>query len=163
MSAYSVSFSNATVTTGGVMSLVFINPAAAPSASLRMLRCWMGQSGTATSAQLNAKLVSKVTAFPTLTSTTPEPMHRNSRASAITGGTAGAAGTSGTNASVQGGGAETLIAGDVFNNLNGYLWVPSINDPIVFDAGSTSGFGMVLASTPAALTNWSGGVNFDEI
>lgn len=163
MAAYTVSASNVTVTTGGVMAFTFINPAASPSASLKMIRNWLGQSGTATSAQLNVKLISKITAFPTLTSATPEPLHRTGRASAITGGTAGAAGTAGTNASVQGAGTETVIIADVFNNLNGYLWVPQINDPILFDAGSTSGFGLVLATTPSVLTNWSGGTNFDEV
>jgi hypothetical protein len=163
MASYSVTFANVTATTGGTMSMTFINPAASPSASLKMIRCWMGQSGTATSAQLNVRLVSKITAFPTLTSTTPESLHRTGRASVITGGTAGAAGTSGTNASVAGAGTETNIVGDVFNNLNGYLWVPQINDPILFDAGSTSGFGMILATTPSVLTGWSGGTNFDEV
>lgn len=163
MAAYSVSFTNVTATTGGVMAMTFINPAASPSCSLKMIRCWMGQSGTATSAQLNVKLIDKATAFPTLTSATPKPLHNTGRTSAITGGTAGAAGTAGTNASVQGAGTETLIIGDVFNNLNGYLWVPQINDPILFDAGSSVGFGMVLATTPSVLTNWSGGTNFDEV
>jgi len=161
MAAHTVSFANGTMAAS--MALTFINPAAAPSASLKFIRSWCGQSGTATSSQLNVKLFSKVTAFPTLTSTTPVALHFNSRASAITGGTAGAAGTAGTLATVAGAGTESLIIGDVFNNLNGYLWVPQINDPILFDAGSSSGFGMEITSTPSVLTNWSGGTNYDEV
>lgn len=161
MAAYSVSYANGTIVVSA--ALAFVNPAASPSASLKFLRAWVGQSSTATSAQLNVKVFSKVSVFPTLTSATPEPMHRTGRASVITGGTAGAAGTAGTLASVAGAGAETTIIGDVFNNLNGYLYVPSYADAIVFDAGSSSGFGYSITSTPSALTGFSGGVIFDEV
>lgn len=163
MMEYSVSMANVTVTTGGVMSLVFINPGAAPLPNIEIVRAWMGQSSTATSAQLNVSHVTKVTAFPTLTSATPAKLKRASPVSNITGGTAGAAGTAGTNASVQGAGAETVIFGDTFNNLNGYLWVASPRETIVMPAGSTSGYGLVLATTPSALGNWSAGVNFAEV
>lgn len=161
MASYSVTYVNGTMAVGA--ALVFVNPAASPSASLKFMRVWCGQSSTATSAQLNCKIFSKITAFPTLASTTPEPMHRTGRTSVITGGTAGAAGTSGTLATAAGAGTETSILGDVFNNLNGYLWVPTYADAIVFDAGSSSGFGHSITGTPSALTGFSGGCIYDEV
>jgi len=164
MASYSVSMTNQTVTTGGTLPLVFVNPAAAPSADLSFLRFWMGQSGSATSAQLNCKIASKVTAFPTLTSTAPVKLGNvTGVASVITGGTAGAAGTSGTNGSVAGAGAETLIVGDAFNNLNGYLWVATPKELIRDNAGSSAGIGLWLLTTPSALTNWSAGCIFEEL
>jgi hypothetical protein len=162
MSSYGVTFSNQTATTGGTMSMVFINPAASPNPNVSLLRAWMGQSGTATSAQLNSRICTKITAFPTLTSTTPVNVQLNGRAAVIVGGTAGAAGTSGTNASVAGAGAEVNLVADVFNNLNGYLWVPQPKEVIVNLAGAASGLSIVLASTPATLTGWSGGMIYDE-
>jgi hypothetical protein len=107
-------------------------------------------------------MFSKVTVFPTLASTTPESLHRSGRASAIVGGTAGAAGTAGTLATVAGAGAETLIHADAPNNLNGWLWVPQLGDSILFDAGSASGFGFSITSTPTALTGFSGGLYYNE-
>ena len=160
MPGYEVPFAAGTMVVSAAMA--FVNPAASPSASLRIIRCLAGQSSSTTSAQLAVKMFSKITVFPTLTSTTPESLHRTGRASVITGGTAGAAGTSGTLASAAGAGTETLIHGDVFNNLNGWLWVPQLGDSILFDAGSTSGFGFSITSTPSALTGWSGGLVFTE-
>lgn len=160
MAAYSVPFANGTIVVSAAMA--FVNPAASPSASLRIIRCLWGQSSSAVSANLNTKMFSKVTAFPTLTSTTPEALTRDGRASAITGGTAGAAGTAGTLASVAGAGAETLIHGDAPNNLNGWLWVPQLGDSILFKPGSASGFGFSITSTPVALTGFSGGLYFNE-
>lgn len=160
MAAYSVPFASGTMVVSA--ALAFVNPAASPSASLRMLRCLVGQTSSAVSAQLAVKMFSKITAFPTLTSTTPEPLHRTGRASVITGGTAGAAGTAGTLASVAGAGTETTIHAEVFNNLNGWLWVPQLGDSILFDAGSSSGFGYSITSTPVALTGFSGALYFNE-
>lgn len=160
-SAFSVSGENLTV--AGATTLVFINPAAAPNANLDILRCWIGQSANATSAQQRVQLETQVTAFPTLTSATPAKLHRASAASIITGGTAGAAGTSGVNASAEGAGAKTSIFGEAFNVLNGWLWVPTPNEKITMPAGSTSGFGMFFPVAPATLTGWTFGVNYAEV
>jgi hypothetical protein len=162
MAAYSVSATNVTVNTAP-QALVFVNPAASPSADLSFIRFWAGQSSTATSAQLNIKIASKVTAFPTLTSTTPTKMNVTGVASVITGGTAGAAGTAGTNSSVLGAGAETLISGEAFNNLNGYLWVATPKELIKANAGSASGVGLFLLTAPSALGNWNMGCIYEEL
>ena len=151
------------ITIAGASTLVFINPLAAPNVNLDILRCWVGQSANASSVQQRVQLETQVSVFPTLTSKAPERLKRTEAASLILGGTAGAAGTSGTNASVEGAGAKTAILDDVFNVLNGYLWVPTPRDVISMPAGSLSGFGLFLPIAPATLTNWTFGVNFGEV
>jgi hypothetical protein len=143
------------------VTLVFVNPAA--TQGFEVLRCWAGQTGTATSAQQRVQLNTQVTAFPTLTSATPAKTKLNDPASAITGGTAGAAGTAGINASAEGAGTKTVIIPDTFNNLNGYLWVPTPRELIGLSAGIASGFGLHLPVAPGSLTNWQCGVTYGEI
>src|SRR5262245_10284198 len=141
MNEYSVGGGGQTLANQAV-TLVFINPAAAPAINLEILRCWIGQSANATSAQQRVQLETQVTAFPTLVSATPAKLKRASAVSVITGGTAGAAGTAGINASAEGAGGKTAIFDDAFNVLNGWLWVPTPRETIVMPASSTSGFGM---------------------
>lgn len=149
-------------TVSAVVTLAFLNPAAAPNVNLEMFRCWAGQAVNATSAQQRVQLETQVTAFPTLTSATPAKLKRTEAVSIITGGTAGAAGTAGINASAEGAGAKSAIIDDAFNLLNGYLWVPTPNETIIMPAGSTSGFGLYLPVAPSVTTNWNFGVNFGE-
>ncbi len=151
------------VTVAGATTLVFINPAAAPNFNIEILRCWIGQSANATSAQQRAQLETQVTAFPTLTSATPAKLKRaDPNVSIITGNPTGAAGTSGINASAEGAGSKTAIFDDAFNVLNGWLWVPTPAETIVMPAGSASGFGLFLPVAPGTLTNWAFGVVFAE-
>jgi hypothetical protein len=147
-----------------VVTLVFLNPPAAPSLDMEILRMWAAQQGSATSAQQRIQVETQVTAFPTLVSATPRPLkHGNPTASLLTGGTAGAAGTTGINASAEGAGTKTVKFDDVFNVLNGYLWVPTPRETIKMPAGSTSGLGLYLPAAAASLTNWAAGMNFDEV
>lgn len=149
------------ITIAGATTLVFINPGTGQS--IEILRCWVSQSANATSAQQRVQLVTQVTAFPTLTSTTPAKHKFSDPVSVIVGGTAGAAGTSGTNASAEGAGAKSVILGDAFNVLNGWLWVPTPLETIVMNASAASGFGLFLPVAPATLTNWSFGVTYREL
>lgn len=151
------------VTIAGASTLVFVNNDAAPAQSLEFLRAWVGQSANATSAQQRVELETQVTAFPTLTSTTPQALKFGDAVSAIVGGAAGAAGTSGTDASAEGAGAKTSMWQDAFNVLNGWLWVPTPRETIVIKAGESSGFGLFLPVAPATLTNWAFGLVFAEI
>lgn len=157
-----------TVSAGGItvanqaVTLVFINPAS-PGVSIEILRCWVGQSANATSAQQRVQLVTQATAFPTLTSATPHKHKINDPASGISGGTAGAAGTCGVNASAEGAGTKTIIIEDCFNVLNGWLWVPTPRETIVMNALTAQGFGLHLPVAPATLTNWSFGVTYAEL
>lgn len=158
-----------TVTAGGItlanqaVTLVFINPPAAPERGIRILRAWVGQSANATSAQQRVQLVTQVAAFPTLTATPPQKLKVGDAISVITGGTAGAAGTAGTNASAEGAGAKTIKVEDAFNVLSGWLYVPTPNEYIELPSGSASGFGLHLPVAAATLTNWAFGVTFAEV
>jgi len=155
------------VSVGGItlanqaVTLVFINPGT--TQSIEILRCWASQSANATSAQQRVQLVTQVTAFPTLTATTPGQLKLIDPVSVITGGTAGAAGTSGTNASAEGAGGKTILVNDAFNVLNGWLWIPTPPETIVMNASASSGFGLHFPVAPATLTNWSCGVVFREL
>lgn len=160
MNEYAVT--DAGVTIAGATTLVFVNPAAAPQVNLEFFRAWVGQSANATSAQQRVELETQVTAFPTLTSTTPNRLKRAGPVSQIVGNTTGAAGTSGTNASAEGAGAKTSVWEDAFNVLNGWLWVPTPPETIVMPASSTSGLGLFLPVAPATLTNWAFGLVFGE-
>lgn len=145
------------------VTLVFINPTSAPNLNLNILRLWASQQGSATSAQQRIQVETQVTAFPTLVSATPKHIKfGDGTASIIAGGTAGAAGTSGINASAEGGGAKTVMWGDNFNVLNGYLWVPTPREIIEMPAGSASGLGLFLPAAAASLSNWAAGMNFAE-
>lgn len=151
-----ITLANAAVT------LTFVNPIAAPNVNLEFLRFYISQSANATSAQQRVQLETQVTAFPTLTSTTPAKLKRADAVSVITGGTAGAAGTAGINASAEGAGGKTAILDDAFNVLNGWLFVPTPEERIVMPASSTSGLGMFLPVAAATLTNWAFGSIFRE-
>jgi hypothetical protein len=143
------------------VTLVFINPAA--TCGIEILRATAGQTGTATSAQQRCQFNTQPTAFPTLVSATPSKTKFGDPTSAIVGGTAGAAGTCGINASAEGAGVKANIIPDTFNNLNGYLWVPTPREIIAIGAGNTSGFGFHLPVAPGSLTNWQCSVNFGEM
>jgi len=160
MRAYSVGGAGLTLANAAV-TMVFINPSA--TMGIEILRCWAGQSGTATSAQQRVQTNTQVTAFPTLTSATPSKLVLSDPTSAITGGTAGAAGTCGINASAEGAGAKSNIIPDTFNNLNGHLWVPTPREVIRLGAGASSGFGYHLPVAPGSLTNWQFGCNYEEL
>jgi hypothetical protein len=157
--SYSVGGGGLTLANQAV-TLVFVNPSS--TIGFEVNRCWAGQTGTATSAQQRVQTNTQVTAFPTLTSATPSKLNFTDPVSGITGGTAGAAGTSGINASAEGAGAKSNIISDTFNNLNGYLWVPTPAEIIRMNAGASSGFGFHLPVAPGSLTNWQCGVNFTE-
>ena len=149
------------VTIAAASTLVAINPGV--TRSLGFIRAWVGQDANATSAQESIQLNTKATAFSTLTSATPQKLTISDAAAAITGGTAGAAGTAGINASAEGGGATTVIWPDAFNVLNGWLWVPTPKEIIMFPASSSLAFALKFVAAPATLTGWSFGVNYKEI
>jgi hypothetical protein len=145
------------------VTLVFVNPTAAPNVEYGFLRMWASQQGSATSAQQRIQVETQVTSFPTLVSATPKPLkHADAVASLITGGTAGAAGTAGINASAENGGAKTVKWGDNFNVLNGFLWVPTPPEMVTMPSGSVSGLGLFLPAAAASLSNWACGMNFRE-
>src|SRR5687768_16119752 len=122
--AYAVTMENQTVVADGTLIIIRAAAAWASRGSLlEVLRITVDQQGTTTGQQL--------TAFGTYTSTTPVPLAIGTVASAIAGGTSGAAATAGTDASAEGGGAVTTAWTSGFNNLNGYLWVPTPEERVI--------------------------------
>lgn len=154
------------VSSGGVtlanqaVTLVFINPSS--TVGIEILRCWVSAQA-ATGVIQRVQLVSQVTAFPTLTSKTPSKVRLSDAVSGITGGTAGAAGTSGINASAEGAGSKIVIVDDAFNTANGYLWVATPRETLIFNAGAASGFGLFFPAAASVLTGWAFGVTYSEV
>ena len=161
---YTVGGENITVANAAV-TLVHINPAAGGAGvpGFEVIRCWVEQRANATSAQQGIQLGFKVTAFPTLTSATPQKTWLGDPAANITGGTAGAAGTAGINASAEGAGAFTAVVSRNFNVLNGFEWVPTKDEVFQFMPGGTSAFAMKFTAAPATLTGWTFGVTYREL
>jgi hypothetical protein len=158
---YSVGGDNLTI--AGATTLVFLNPTGAPDPNYYILRLWASQSGTSTSAMQRVQVETQNVGFPTLTSATPRQLKTGDGvASLIVGGTVGAAGNCGINASAEGSGTKTARFADNFNNLNGYLWVPTPREQISMASGFTSGLGLFLPSAPGTLTGWAAGLNFAE-
>lgn len=160
MREFSVSANNVTISSN---TLAYVHAAAAVSCNLEILRAWAAQSGSTTSGQCMIQHVTQVTAFPTLAAATPAPLKQQDQISRIVSSTNGAAGTAGTNATAEGAGAKTIIWTDAFNNLNGYLWVPTPRETQVNPAGSASGYGIYLPTAPASLVNWAAGLIFAEV
>jgi hypothetical protein len=146
------------------VTLVNLNPTAAPNVAYDILRLWASQQGSATSAQQRFEVVTQVSVFPTLVSAVPKPLKfADTIASAITGGTTGAAGKSGINASAEGAGTKVVEWGDNANVLNGYLWVPTPRELLNMPSGSLSSLSLFLPAAAASLTNWAAGMNFGEV
>lgn len=127
---------------------------------LEVARCTISQQGTATPQQLGAIIARKVTAFGTYTSTTPVPHVIGAAASSIAGGTTGAAATSGTDASAEGAGGVTVIHTEGFNNLSGFLWVPTPDETIWL--GPDQAVILKIRGTPTTLTGWNATLTFLE-
>lgn len=145
------------------VTLAFMNPAAAPVPAFLVLRMWASQAGSDTSHQQRIQVETQVTAFPTLVSATPRSLKKGDTvASLLVGGTTGAAGTVGINASAEGAGGKTVLFGDNFNVLNGYLWSPTPREVIEMPPSFASGLGLFLPAAASTLTNWAVGMNYAE-
>jgi hypothetical protein len=129
--------------------------------NIRILRAWCSQNATEVSEQLGIMLALQASAFGTYTSTTPQAHFIGGAASGITGGTAGAEGTAGTDASANAAGTKTPIIYDGFNNLNGWLWVPTPEERIHVPADTAIVLAMV--GTATTLTNWNAGITYEEV
>lgn len=147
----------------GSTTLVFVNPAAAPTANIEMLRYWVGQSANATSAQQRITLATQVTSFPTVVAFTPVKKKAIDAVSTLVGNTSGAAGTCGVNASAEGGGTLTLAHEDAFNVLNGWLMVPTPPETLVYPAGSLSGHSLKFPVIPVTTSGWVFGLTYREV
>jgi hypothetical protein len=163
MREFNLSLPNASVANNNPVSLIMIMPVAAPGTGVEILRAFVSQSANATSAQQRIEHTTQVAAFPTTaTATSPAKTKQTDAAAVIVGATTIAAGKSGTNVTTEGAGTKTTIWSEAFNVLNGYLWVPTPPETLVFPAGSLSAYDLQFPAAPAALTNWNFGIVFRE-
>jgi hypothetical protein len=159
---YSVTMQNQTIIASG--DLVIIRTAAAigtRASNIRLLRAWCSQNATETSEQLGIMIAVQASAFGTYTATTPAPHVAGGNASGITGSTSGAAAGAGTDATANAAGTKTPIIYDGFNNLNGWLWVPTPEERIFVPVDTAIVLAMV--GTATTLTNWNAGITFEEV
>lgn len=145
----------------GATTLLSIRPAT--NCALEILRMWIGQSANATSAQQRVQWLRQAAALPTVVSATPQKTKEGDPVSQIVGGTALAAGTCGINASAEGAGTKTPIGDDVFNVLNGWLWVATPAETIILSPASANVFSLFLPVAPSSLANWAFGLTYREI
>ncbi len=157
---YSIYFENQTISAATILAAV------RPSAdrSVKLVRAWIGQNGTATSKNLDVAIGTKASAYPTLTSFTPKVLNELDPASSVVGGTALAAGTCGIMASAEGAGTFTPLISECMNNLNGYLWIPGPKEIILLKAGSALGLCLRMNEAPGGSyqSGWYGGLIFEE-
>jgi hypothetical protein len=159
---YTVGMLNQTIVADATLVIVHSASAVATRGSiLEVLRVEVSQIGTETSEQLGIIIGQKASAFGTYTSTTPAPHQLGGVASGIAGGTAGAAATAGTDASAEGAGAVTVTFQHGFNNLNGYVWVPTPEERFI--VGPDIAVIVKMVGTPTTLTGWCASLTFAEI
>lgn len=162
MRVYSVNMKNQTIVADATLVIIHTEATAKTSGSeIMILRAWASQVGTDTSDQIGILIGQKASAFGTYTSTTPVPHYIGGPASGIAGGTAGAEATAGTDASAEGAGTVTDLINDSFNNLNGYLWIPTPEERIIVQPDTA--IILKIVGTPASLTGWSAGITYAEM
>lgn len=159
---YTITMENQTIVADATLAILRAATAWSSRASLlEVLRVSVSQQGTSTSQQLGIILGQKASAFGTYTSTTPAPKNVGGVASGIAGSTSAAAASAGTDASAEGAGTVTSSFAEAFNNLNGYLWVPTPEERIWI--GPDLAFIVKLRGTPTTLTGWNAALTFREV
>lgn len=155
---------NMTVGTGVVLAALNTPAAGTAGARVRPLRVEISQSGSTTSAMIRGAFSTRDTAGTlTTTSTAPAAIQPiGGQASGFAGNTSviGATGRSGTNSSADSGGTYVNLHVFNFNNLNGYLWVPTPEERIVVPASTV--FCVRLLASPGTTTGWTVVVVLDE-
>lgn len=162
MAVYSVTMQNQTIVADATVVVIHTESTAnAKGSNIRILRAWCNQIGTTTSNQLGVMLAQKASAFGTYTSTTPTPHLVGGGASLITGGTTGAESLAGTDASAEGAGTVTPIVYEGFNNIVGWVWIPTPEERVWVP--DDTGIIVKIVGTPTTLTGWCAGITYEEM
>ena len=158
---YTVVMENQTIVADATLAIIHAAAAwGTAGCLLEVTRVTVSQQGTSTSQQLGIIIARKVTAFGTYTATTPTPHALGAAASGITGKTDGAAAGAGTDASAEGAGTVTPVQVEGFNNLSGYLWVPTPEERLL--VGPDQAVIVKIRGTPTTLTGWNCTITYIE-
>lgn len=161
MREFSIIGNNVTLANQAV-SLVAVMPPA--GGAIEILRAWISQHSSTTSAQQRVNLCFKASAFQTVVTATPQKLKTGDPASLIEGVEGSiAAGKCGINASAENAGTLTPFFSDAFNVLNGFLWIPTPRETIIITGASSLAFCVHFPAAPSSLTGWNFGVAFAEL
>lgn len=161
---FSVGMENATLGTGNVLLAIRTAAGVAAGAMIAIKRIEIGQTGSTTSAMVRGEVATRDAAGTlTMTSVTPSNLVFGGPASGIAGNTApaGGSGRVGVNSSADSGGTYTQRRPFNFNNLNGYLWIPTPDERKIIPPDSI--FALRLLASPATLTGWTWAIEYEEI
>ena len=162
MSVYSVVMSNQTIIASADLVNIHTDSTLATAGSnIEILRAWVSQGATETSEQLGVQICLQASTFGTFSGVVPTPHFLGGKISGIVSGTTGAEGLAGVDASINGAGTKTAIIVDGFNNLNGWLWVPTPEERIIVPADTSITLAMI--GTATTLTNWFAGMTYREL
>ena len=160
--AYTIVGANLTVV-NAIVTLIWLNPKAAVAPDFEFMRWWCGETTDVTSKATRIQIGTQPTTFPTVVSATPQLLNQSDNISQITGNTTGAVGTCDVNASAEGTGTKVVLWPDQFNNVNGWLMLPTPEERYEIAAGGASGLGLVFPVAVTPLTGWSFGTAYREI
>lgn len=162
---FTAAFENGTLGTGNVLIALRTAADALTAAGLiEILRLEITQSGSTTSAMIRGEKFTRDTAGTlTMTAVTPSNMVQGGAAGGLTGNTApaGGAGRIGGNSSADSGGTYTQRRPFAFNNLNGYLWVPTPEERLIVPPATV--WGVRLLATPGTTTGWNIALDYREL
>lgn len=159
---YIIQQENVSVPNHSDATLILLRPGT--TCALELVRAWVAQNSSVTSAQQRISISKQVAAFPTtLTGVTPQKTSETDGISQIVSGTSGAAGTCGVLCSTEGAGVKTPVVPDVFNIVYGWSWHADPGE-IVLQPGSANALLLDLkGAAPSSLTGWTFGFEFKEI
>jgi hypothetical protein len=163
---YTVNGENGTLGTGSVLlAMRTAADKATAGGELAILRIEVFQNASVTAGQCRLEMFTRDTAGTlTMTSVTPRALSPlNGPASAITGSTApaGTAAKVGFNSSADSGGTYVTVYNTNFNNLNGYLWVPTPEERIIIPPATV--WGLRFTANPTSTTGWGVAVTYAEL
>lgn len=139
------------VSVSGAITLVQVKAGAVP---LHLLRAWVSQNGSTTSAMQRIGIVRKSSAA-TVTLFTPLKYSTGSAASLAVGSTSG----TGHTATAEGTDTDVLCP-DSFNVLSGWLWVPTPEERISVPPSGI--IGLKFLSAPSSALTVTAGLVWEE-
>jgi hypothetical protein len=156
---------NLSLGTGSVLVALQTAAGVAAGSKIAIRRIEICQNATTTSAMCRLVLSTRDTAGTlTTTSMTPQPLSPvTGPASGLSGNTSviGGAGRIGINSSADTGGTYTNHYFANFNNLNGWLWIPTPQE--VIEVPPSIVWCVRFATAPGTTTGWTVSLTYEEL